>query len=84
MVVLIKINVCGCMFVYILYNFVIILVNKNMCLFFWGDMKSEINLFFLYILCFFIVCEYKFLFFLLGLGFFCIGFGVFDDKSLVM
>lgn len=34
MVVLIKINVCGCMFVYILYNFVIILVNKNMCLFF--------------------------------------------------
>lgn len=82
--VLIKINACGCMPVYILYNSVITPVNKNTCLSPQDDTKSETNPFLLHISCFLIVCEYKFLLFPSGSGFLCTGSGVFDDKSLVM
>lgn len=82
--VLIKINACGCMPVYILYNSVITPVNKNTCLSPQDDTKSETNPFLLHISCFLIVCEYKFLLFPSGSGFLYTGSGVFDDKSLVM
>lgn len=68
--VLIKINACGCMPVYILYNSVITPVNKNTCLSPRGDTKSETNPFLLHISCFLIVCKYKFLFFHRARGFF--------------
>lgn len=54
--VLIKINACGCMPVYILYNSVITPVNKNTCLSPQDDTKSETNPFLLHISCFLIVC----------------------------
>lgn len=68
--VLIKINACGCMPVYILYNSVITPVNKNTCLSPQDDTKSETNPLLLHISCFLIVCEYKFLFFHRARGFF--------------